>query len=364
MKISRKGVPRVVWERRRRSNTPNEEDTVDLIPFLSVSRSLGDFWSWSEQTQKFVVSPNPDVTVHPLDPATQKFIVVASDGLWNVMSPQEVVDFVWSYQQKEEEEEILHQTRDVVRALIDEALDRWQSRVMLADNIAIIIAFLKEENSSPVAVSGFASSTQPVETAPEHSNTSSDAMATSSAETVREGDVRGSDTEQIAPALTPPIIHHVSSTQTGSTVYHKESSENGSGIEYHTKISLRCRRKDKYKLIGQQQRILEAEEGGEELGRGRASPGKRRRQDDIHPPPTKKSHWEGDSGCESDGERGAAKEEDMDIEETREARAPLPSALPSAVAFEEPSSDVFSGESSPDSLSSPDSMSEPAPLIK
>jgi len=78
----------VVWERRRSSNTPNEEDTVDFIPFLSVSRSLGDFWSWSEQTQKFVVSPHPDVSVHPLDLTTQRFIVVASDGLWNVMSPQ------------------------------------------------------------------------------------------------------------------------------------------------------------------------------------------------------------------------------------------------------------------------------------
>ena len=367
VKISRKGVPRVVWERRRSSNTPNEEDTVDLIPFLSVSRSLGDFWSWSEQTQKFVVSPHPDVSVHPLDLTTQRFIVVASDGLWNVMSPQEVVDFVWSYQQKEEDEELLHQTQDVVRALIDEALDRWQSRMMFADNIAVIIAFLKEESSSPVGVSGFASSTQPVGTAPDHPNATSSAMATSSAETVRGGDVREADTGQVVPALKPPVIHHISSTQTGSTIYHKEC-ENGSSIEYHTKISLRCRRKDKYKLIGQQQRqchvTLEAEEGEEESGKGRASPGKRRRQEDSHPPPCKKSHWEGDSGCESDGERAAAKEEDMDIEETREACAPLPSALPSAAAFEEPSSDVFSGDSSPDGLSSPDGMSEPAPLIR
>ena len=95
VKISRKGVPRVVWERRKASDDPDKPPTVDFIPFLTVSRSLGDFWSWCERMQQFVVSPHPDVGVHPLDPTHQKFIVLASDGLWDVMSPQDVVDFVW-----------------------------------------------------------------------------------------------------------------------------------------------------------------------------------------------------------------------------------------------------------------------------
>ena len=88
----KKGVPRVVWERKEPSDDP---PTIDLIPFLNISRSLGDFWSWSDKTNLFVVSPHPDVGVHPLDPAHQRFLVLASDGLW---TPQEVVNFVWEYE--------------------------------------------------------------------------------------------------------------------------------------------------------------------------------------------------------------------------------------------------------------------------
>ena len=75
-----------------------EDGEVDLIPFLSVSRSLGDFWSFNPRTKQFVVSPKPDVHVHPLNPDEQKFIVIATDGLWNVMSPKEVVEFIWDYE--------------------------------------------------------------------------------------------------------------------------------------------------------------------------------------------------------------------------------------------------------------------------
>ena len=91
------GVPRVVWERKTPSDDPDKPPTIDFIPYLNVSRSLGDFWSWSDRTNQFVVSPHPDVGVHPFDPTHQRFLVLASDGLWNVMTPQEAVDFVWEY---------------------------------------------------------------------------------------------------------------------------------------------------------------------------------------------------------------------------------------------------------------------------
>ena len=99
--LSRKGVPRVVWERTRTvykttstkttdgnlQTTTTSTQQVDLIPFLRVSCSLGDFWSFCHRTNQFVVSPKPDVHVHSLNPQEQKFLVVASDGLWNVMPP-------------------------------------------------------------------------------------------------------------------------------------------------------------------------------------------------------------------------------------------------------------------------------------
>ena len=135
---SRKGVPRVVWSRPKKFG---EEGIFDSIPFLSVSRSLGDFWSYNPRTNRFTVSPQPDVHVHPLDPKLQKFVVIASDGLWNVMSPDEVVRFIWDY---EHDQEACHQPRDVVRAIINEALRRWAAKRLPADNIAVLIAFLTE----------------------------------------------------------------------------------------------------------------------------------------------------------------------------------------------------------------------------
>ena len=147
--MSRKGVPRVVWQRERKvlkaDGSPPDSTTpavFDAIPFLSVARSLGDFWSYNPTTNEFVVSPTPDVHVLPLKPKEQKFVVVASDGLWNVMTPTQVVQFIWDY---ENDDQTCHQPRDVVKALIHEALRRWKHKNLLADNIAILIAFLTEE---------------------------------------------------------------------------------------------------------------------------------------------------------------------------------------------------------------------------
>ena len=135
VRVSRKGTPRVVWERQRKEG----QEGYDCIPFLGVSRSLGDFWSFNPRTKQFIVSPKPDVYVHPLNPKNQKFVVIASDGLWNVMSPDEVVGFIWDYEHEEGREH-----RDVVNAVINKALDRWAGKHCTADNIAVLIAFLSD----------------------------------------------------------------------------------------------------------------------------------------------------------------------------------------------------------------------------
>ncbi len=149
--LSRKGVPRVVWQRERKvfresTDGPTPPVLYDTIPFLSVARSLGDFWSFSPTTNEFVVSPCPDVHILPLEPKNHKFLVLASDGLWNVMTPTEVVQFIWDY---EHNEETCHQPRDVVKAVINEALRRWKRKNLLADNISVLIAFLSEEDTAP-----------------------------------------------------------------------------------------------------------------------------------------------------------------------------------------------------------------------
>lgn len=154
--LSRKGVPRVVWRRERRrpkddhmpDNTPTQ---FDSIPFLSVARSLGDFWSYSPAAKQFAVSPCPDIHCFPLSPKEQKFIVVASDGLWNVMSPKQVVEFIHDY---ENNDQTFHQPKDVVKAVINEALRRWKLKNLLADNIAVLIAFLTEEEYTYTPIPG------------------------------------------------------------------------------------------------------------------------------------------------------------------------------------------------------------------
>ena len=57
------------------------------------------------------------------------------------MSPNEVMRFIWDY---EHESRSCHEPRDVVRALINEALVRWKRKYLFADNISILIAFLSK----------------------------------------------------------------------------------------------------------------------------------------------------------------------------------------------------------------------------
>lgn len=39
---------------------------------MAVARSLGDLWSYNYKTEKFVVSPEPDVSVLEIDPNSFK----------------------------------------------------------------------------------------------------------------------------------------------------------------------------------------------------------------------------------------------------------------------------------------------------
>ena len=230
--LSRKRVPRVVWERTRTINNKdsnNEKTTqVDFIPFLSVSRSLGDFWSFNPRTGHFVVSPKPDVYVHNLDPKQQKFIVIASDGLWNVMTPKEVVEFIWDYEHNDQN---CHQPRDVVRAVINEALKRWSNKNLLADNIAVLIAFLSEGEEYSPSVAGIRSLDEPTTSSTES------ATSTPSPNTT----VSSSPRDNPSPSL----VNEAKDTTSGSTAYYKETYTDGVTIEYHTKVNLRHRKRQR-----------------------------------------------------------------------------------------------------------------------
>ena len=68
--------------------TFEQGDVPRINGVLAVSRSLGDF------DQKKYIEHKPDITHYACN---QKFIVVATDGLWDVMSNQMVTDFILNY---------------------------------------------------------------------------------------------------------------------------------------------------------------------------------------------------------------------------------------------------------------------------
>lgn len=151
---SSKGVMRVAWLRKRACNTfsrlhPNR--SYDVVPFLSVARSLGDLWSYTEEYNDYFVSPVPDISEYKLDVRRDKFVILASDGLWNVMSHKEVVEFVHKFRTKELKKNPLVRSSKVAHALIEEALKKWNKKCWSADNISVMIVFFKgaiKQNSS------------------------------------------------------------------------------------------------------------------------------------------------------------------------------------------------------------------------
>ena len=82
------------------NDSSSSRPAYEVVPFLSVARSLGDFWSYNVEHDNFYVSPHPNVTECMIDLNQDSFLILASDGLWNV-SPQEAVDYVHSFCQDE-----------------------------------------------------------------------------------------------------------------------------------------------------------------------------------------------------------------------------------------------------------------------
>lgn len=64
---------------------------------LNLSRAIGDLGYKQNKElgpKEQMITALPDVKTLTIDPATDEFIVLACDGIWNSMSSQEVVDFV------------------------------------------------------------------------------------------------------------------------------------------------------------------------------------------------------------------------------------------------------------------------------
>lgn len=167
---NKSGVYRVVWKRPMiSSNGPSglslgSQDSdmalvpevmptpINPVPFLAVARSLGDFWSYEEEKNDFVVSPVPDVSVHSFTLPKHRCLIAGSDGLWNVIRPAECLDIVeetyrlqelWMWQCLRANKPELIEACDVnvAELLVRKVLNRCQLRKMRSDNVSIIIYY-------------------------------------------------------------------------------------------------------------------------------------------------------------------------------------------------------------------------------
>ena len=101
------------------------------IKDLSVSRSFGDI-----DTAPYVTH-RPDLFRYKLD-KNDKFLVLACDGLWDVMTNEEVVNFVLTNCYDSEMKNRLNKNINIARKLAEHALKKGST-----DNITAIVVFLK-----------------------------------------------------------------------------------------------------------------------------------------------------------------------------------------------------------------------------
>ena len=147
--ICKSGVPRVVWNRPKMGHKgPVRRSThIDEIPFLAVARSLGDLWSYNSEENVFVVSPEPDIRVYPVDINQHRCLVLGTDGAWNMLTPQNAISTV-CMAERANEQHMLNPVEGKTawinpsKQLVDCAIDRWTSSKLRADNTSIVTVML------------------------------------------------------------------------------------------------------------------------------------------------------------------------------------------------------------------------------
>jgi len=103
------------------------------VPGLAMSRSLGDSVAHTAG-----VSSEPEFTERELDPATDKFVVVATDGLWEFVTNDQTAAFV----------DRSAAPTSSVDALVQEANRRWMDEEQVIDDTTVITAFLFDYKKS------------------------------------------------------------------------------------------------------------------------------------------------------------------------------------------------------------------------
>ena len=96
-----------------------------------MTRSIGDMAASSVG-----VTPEPEIKVFPNLSPSDKFIVIASDGIWDRISNDEVMMTIANkfYPKKDAD--------GAANYLVKEAVERWQNEQGMIDDITIVVSFL------------------------------------------------------------------------------------------------------------------------------------------------------------------------------------------------------------------------------
>lgn len=112
---------------------------------LAVSRALGDFQYKKSEGRgpcEQLISPEPEIFVRDRDDALDEFLVLACDGIWDVMSNEDLCQFIHSRLK------ITHDLQEVTSQVIDTCLYKGSR-----DNMSIIlVAFPGAPKPCPDAI--------------------------------------------------------------------------------------------------------------------------------------------------------------------------------------------------------------------
>lgn len=99
------------------------------MPGLAMSRSFGD-----QCAQSIGVHAIPELSEVTLSSA-DRFIIWASDGVWEFISSEEAVEIVAKYEKKG--------PQAAASALVEKSVQRWNEEEDVVDDITVVVAFLR-----------------------------------------------------------------------------------------------------------------------------------------------------------------------------------------------------------------------------
>ena len=106
-------------------------------PGLVMSRTFGDL-----EAKKIGVISEPDITLKKID-NNSKFVVLGSDGLWDVVKPYDIIRIVRPYFNKNDVE-------GACQTLMKKAIQQWEKDKEERDDITIIIIFIGTPNNCEI----------------------------------------------------------------------------------------------------------------------------------------------------------------------------------------------------------------------